>query len=137
MPKRRHRTTRHSSQPSAGLLVGACAARRAAALVALADPRKAAEVAEIIPRPVKFVVSPDSQVQRLAEQLYDADKKDMRMAVHVDDILRGLTSDFELNREEDCGDDVYQCYAKQYSGGVVVIPPGNHTVRIAWAGKGM
>ena len=43
-------------------------------IVALADPRKAAEVAEIIPRPVKFVVSPDSQVQRLAEQLYDADK---------------------------------------------------------------
>ncbi len=43
-------------------------------LVALADPRKSAEVAEIIPRPVKFVVAPESQVQRLTERLYDADK---------------------------------------------------------------
>ncbi len=43
-------------------------------VVALADPRKGAEVAEIIPRPVKFVVAPESQVQKLTEKLYDADK---------------------------------------------------------------
>ena len=43
-------------------------------VVALADPRKGAEVAEIIPRPVKFVVAPESQVQRLTERIYDADK---------------------------------------------------------------
>ncbi len=43
-------------------------------VVALADPRKGTEVAEIIPRPVTFVVAPESQVQRLTERLYDADK---------------------------------------------------------------
>ena len=43
-------------------------------VVALADPRKSTEVAEIIPRPVTFVVAPESQVQRLTERLYDADK---------------------------------------------------------------
>jgi type IV pilus assembly protein PilB len=43
-------------------------------VVALADPRKGPEVAEIIPRPVTFVVAPESQVQALTEQLYDADK---------------------------------------------------------------
>ena len=43
-------------------------------VVALADPRKGPEVAEIIPRPVQFVVAPESQVEGLTEQLYDADK---------------------------------------------------------------
>ena len=43
-------------------------------VVALADPGNGPEVAEIIPRPVQFVVAPASQVERLTERLYDADK---------------------------------------------------------------
>ncbi len=43
-------------------------------VVALADPRRRAELEDIIPRPVRFVVAPESQVQGLTERLYDADK---------------------------------------------------------------
>lgn len=70
-------------------------------------------------------------------QVYDADKKDTKMAIYVDDILRGLTTDFELDKAIDCGDQAYQCYAQQFSFGSVIVPSGSHSIRIAWAGKGL
>jgi hypothetical protein len=52
--------------------------------------------------------------------LFDVDKKDMQLAIWVDDILRGVTSEFDLNLDEDCGLDVYECFQKQFSGGLLV-----------------
>jgi len=68
-------------------------------------------------------------------QVFDADKKDTRFAIFVDELLRGLSPDFEVNMDEDCGVEPYDCYIKQFTGIDVVVPAGNHTVRIAWAGN--
>jgi hypothetical protein len=68
--------------------------------------------------------------------VFDVDKRDMLMAIYVDDILRGLTRDFDLDLEEDCGLDVYLCSQKNFSAGSLVIPAGKHQVSIQWKGKG-
>ena len=78
--------------------------------------------------------SNNSTAHRLS--VFDVDKRDMRMAIYVDNILRGLTSDFDLNLEEDCGLNVYLCARKNFSGGLLVVPPGKHEVSIQWNGKG-
>lgn len=65
----------------------------------------------------------------------DIDERDMQMAVYVDDDLRGLTRDFELNQTMNCGEDVATCLTSGFSAGVVVVRPGKHTVRIQWVGK--
>ena len=78
--------------------------------------------------------SNNSTAHRLS--VFDADKRDMRMAIYVDNILRGLTSDFELDLEEDCGLNVYMCARKNFSGGLLVVPAGKHEVSIQWNGKG-
>ncbi|KAF9006969.1 hypothetical protein BDQ17DRAFT_1407526 [Cyathus striatus] len=65
----------------------------------------------------------------------DVDKKDVRMSVEVDNVLRGFARDFELNKTEDCGDNIGLCLNNGFSAGLVVIPPGKHTVRIDWQGK--
>ena len=43
-------------------------------VIALADPRRQRDISDIIARPVRFVVAPDSQVQALTDKLYEADK---------------------------------------------------------------
>ncbi|ADI15448.1 ATPase, T2SS/T4P/T4SS family [Truepera radiovictrix] len=43
-------------------------------VVALADPRRADDLREIIRTPVRFVVAPESQVQALTDALYEHDK---------------------------------------------------------------
>ena len=68
--------------------------------------------------------------------LLDIDARDMQMAVYVDDDLRGLTRDFEVNKTMDCGEDLRSCLMSGFSAGVVVVRPGKHTVRIQWVGKG-
>ena len=78
--------------------------------------------------------SNNSTAHRLS--VFDADKRDMRMAIYVDNILRGLTSDFDLNLDEDCGLNVYLCARKNFSGGLLVVPAGKHEVSIQWNGKG-
>lgn len=78
--------------------------------------------------------SNNSTAHRLS--VYDVDKRDMRMAIYVDDILRGLTTDFDLDLEEDCGLDVHLCYQKGFSAGWLVVPAGEHQVSIQWNGKG-
>jgi len=77
--------------------------------------------------------SNNSTAHRLS--VYDVDKRDMRMAIYVDDILRGLTTDFDLDLEEDCGLDVYVCARKNFSAGWLVVPAGKHQVSIQWNGK--
>ena len=42
--------------------------------------------------------------------------RDIRMAIYVDNIIRGLTSDFDLDLEEDCGLNVYLCAKGNFSG---------------------
>jgi len=87
-----------------------------------------------VPQPLKYT-SNNKTAHRLS--VYDVDKRDMRMAIYVDDILRGLTSEFDLDLEEDCELDVYMCAQKHYSAGWLVIPSGKHEVRIEWNGKGI
>jgi len=65
----------------------------------------------------------------------DIDARDMEIEVYVDDILRGLTSDFDLNKSVNCGDDWRACRAQGFSVGAVVVPSGSHTVKLAWGGK--
>jgi hypothetical protein len=67
----------------------------------------------------------------------DIDALDMQMAVYVDDELRGLTRDFELDKTKDCGEDLRTCLLEGWSAGFVVVRPGNHTVRVEWVGKGI
>ncbi|TFK37629.1 heme peroxidase [Crucibulum laeve] len=67
--------------------------------------------------------------------IVDVDARDVRMSVWIDDVLRGLTSEFELDKEVQCQSDLRMCLDKGFSAGYVVIPEGNHTVRIEWEGK--
>jgi len=78
--------------------------------------------------------SNNSTAHRLS--VYDVDKRDMRMAIYIDNVLRGLTSDFDLDLEEDCGLNVYLCSRRNFSGGLIVVPAGKHEVSIQWNGKG-
>ena len=66
----------------------------------------------------------------------DIDKRDTRLAVFIDGHARGLTRDFELDKSVDCGDDWIKCVNMGFSAGVVIVPDGKHTIKIAWAGKG-
>jgi len=59
------------------------------------------------------------------------------MAIYIDDELRGLTRDFEVNKTMNCGEDLRKCLLDGFSAGVVVIRPGKHTARIQWVGKGI
>ena len=68
--------------------------------------------------------------------MIDIDERDMQLSVYVDGIIRGVTTDFELDKSVSCGEDVQVCLAKNFSGGIVVVPPGRHTVKIVWCGKG-
>jgi type IV pilus assembly protein PilB len=103
-------------------------------VVALADPRKGPEVAEIIPRPVKFVVAPESQVQRLTEALYDADRGRLGETLIASNKLRreqlrtALAEQNKLGRVKPLGDilvdlgyvsreDVQNALSKQRVGG--------------------
>lgn len=69
-------------------------------------------------------------------QLFDADKKDTRLALYVDEVLRGLSPDFVVDKDEDCGVEAYDCYIKKFSGADIVVPAGSHSVRVEWAGNG-
>lgn len=64
------------------------------------------------------------------------DTRDLRMGVYVDDELRGMTSRIVRNSTETCGEKFSGCLAKKFSSGVVIVPSGNHTVKIEWAGNG-
>lgn len=66
----------------------------------------------------------------------DVDKRDMRLEVFIDGHSRGLTRDFELDKSVDCGDNWIACLNQNFSAGVVVVPPGKHTIMLVWAGKG-
>lgn len=68
--------------------------------------------------------------------ILDADKKDMRFAVHIDDNLIGHSPNITVNKQEDCGIDPNECYRMGFSGVDVIVPAGHHTVRIEWLGNG-
>ncbi|TFK71019.1 hypothetical protein BDN72DRAFT_492377 [Pluteus cervinus] len=84
------------------------------------------------PAPVEYTLNYKTP-HRLT--LVDIDRRDMMMAVHVDGVLQGQTTDFIFDKNMDCGEDLGACLSLKYSGGVVIVPPGNHTVKIAWVGK--
>lgn len=68
--------------------------------------------------------------------IVDIDTMDTQMAVYVDNELRGVTRDFEVNKTNSCGESHGACVKGGFSAGVVVVGPGRHTVKIAWIGKG-
>lgn len=85
------------------------------------------------PNPIEYTMN-HPKAHKLS--IVDIDIKDTRMAIFVDGVLRGLTRDFELNKTMDCGENLRTCLNEGFSAGVVIVPPGNHAVRIEWAGKG-
>jgi hypothetical protein len=85
------------------------------------------------PLPIEYTLDVE-KAHKLS--IVDIDAMDMQMAVYVDEELRGLTRDFELDKARNCGDDLRACGTGGFSAGVVVVAPGKHTVKIEWAGKG-
>ena len=68
--------------------------------------------------------------------IVDIDARDTRMEIYVDGVNKGLTTEFQLDKTLDCGDNLGLCLQQGFSAGVVVVPPGKHTVRIHWVGEG-
>lgn len=68
--------------------------------------------------------------------ILDADKKDMRFAVYIDNLLIGHSPNITVNKEEDCGIDPNECCRLGFSGVGVIVPAGRHTVRVEWLGNG-
>ncbi|KAG6864426.1 hypothetical protein C0991_009578 [Blastosporella zonata] len=85
------------------------------------------------PDPLKYTLD-STKSHRLS--VVAIGNRDLRMGVYVDDTLRGMTSRIVRNSSESCGEIVNNCLAKKFSSGVVVVSPGNHTVRIEWASNG-
>ncbi|KAF8064174.1 heme peroxidase [Lyophyllum atratum] len=112
--------------------------------VACAKPTKLLHTYEIMafvpgsdgvhPDPIEYNLD-DKKAHRLS--LMAIDTRDLRMGVYVDNVLRGLTTRIVRNSTETCGEKFSECLAKKFSSGVVVVPPGNHSVRIEWAGNGL
>jgi hypothetical protein len=85
------------------------------------------------PSPIEYTLE-HKKPHRLS--VVDIDARDMQMEIYVDGITRGLTTDFKLDKSVNCGEDIQTCLNLNLSGGVVVVPPGKHTVQIVWVGKG-
>ncbi|KAF8647707.1 hypothetical protein AX16_006599 [Volvariella volvacea WC 439] len=84
------------------------------------------------PVPAEYIL--ESEIpHRLS--VVDIDARDAQFAISVDNVLQGITSEFEFDKYANCGDDVARCLAHNFSGGVVIVPPGRHTVRVSWAGR--
>jgi len=65
----------------------------------------------------------------------DIDARDTRMEIYVDGENKGLTTEFQLDKTLDCGENVGLCLQQGFSAGVVVVPPGKHTVKVQWVGE--
>ena len=68
--------------------------------------------------------------------IVDIDARDTRMEIYVDGVTKGLTTEFQLDKTLDCGVDLGLCLQQGFSAGVIIVPPGKHTVRIQWVGEG-
>ena len=79
-------------------------------------------------KPIEFAIADSTMAHKLS--VVDLDRKDMRMAVYVDDCLFGLITAMEPDPKQDCGHDMLLCLHMQFSAGVVIIPPGRHIIRI-------
>jgi hypothetical protein len=85
------------------------------------------------PLPIEYVLdSPKAHKMSIV----DIDAMDVQMAIYVDEELRGLTRDFELDKANNCGESLKACLTGGFSAGVVVVGAGSHTVKIEWVGKG-
>ncbi|EPQ54046.1 heme peroxidase [Gloeophyllum trabeum ATCC 11539] len=84
------------------------------------------------PRPIEYTYK-SRRPHRLS--VVDIDKRDMQLELFVDGQSRGVTTEFTLDKAVDCGEDLRRCLQERFSAGVIEIPPGKHTVKIAWAGK--
>ena len=85
------------------------------------------------PSPIEYTLE-HKKPHRLS--VIDIDARDMQLGVYVDGVMRGLTTEFELDKSVNCGEDVQTCLNLNFSGGIIVVPPGRHTIKIVWAGKG-
>ncbi len=54
----------------------------------------------------------------------------------VDNVSVGNTPSVELNKTDNCGDDLGECLRRGFSAGVIVVPKGKHTVRVQLIGLG-
>jgi len=85
------------------------------------------------PAPIEYTLE-HKKPHRLS--IVDIDTRDMQLAVYVDGVMKGLTTEFDLDKSVNCGENVQTCLNQNFSGGVVVVPPGRHAVKIVWFGKG-
>ncbi|KAF5376137.1 hypothetical protein D9615_007704 [Tricholomella constricta] len=85
------------------------------------------------PVPIEYNLN-NPKAHRLA--IVAIDNRDLRMGIYVDDALRTLTTPIVRNSTDSCGESVNECLAKKFSSAWIVVPPGNHTVRIEWANNG-
>ena len=85
------------------------------------------------PVPLEYFLK-DRKAHKLS--IVDIDARDTRMEIHVDGVNKGLTTEIQLDKTVDCGDNLGLCLQQGFSAGVVVVPPGKHTVRIQWVGEG-
>ncbi|KDQ11187.1 hypothetical protein BOTBODRAFT_35487 [Botryobasidium botryosum FD-172 SS1] len=65
----------------------------------------------------------------------DVDERDMRFKVFVDGKLNQVSTDFELDKTLNCGQDALKCVEEGFSEASVVIPSGKHTIKVEWIGK--
>lgn len=86
------------------------------------------------PVPIEYTLNTKAKAHRI--NILDIDSRDTRMKFYIDGVSQGVTRDVEVDKEMDCGEDVASCLERGFSAGVIVVPPGKHTVKIEWFGKG-
>ena len=81
------------------------------------------------PKPIEFILDGDPTAAHKIS-VVDIDRKDVRMAIYLDNVLIGLTTAIEPDPKQDCGHDLSRCLHMGFSAGAAHILPGNHIVRI-------
>ncbi|KAH7928584.1 heme peroxidase [Leucogyrophana mollusca] len=65
----------------------------------------------------------------------DIDTRDMRFKIFVDGKLKDISTDFDLDKSIDCGQDANKCIDEGFSKGSVIVPAGKHAIKVEWIGK--
>ncbi|KAF8623795.1 hypothetical protein AX17_007298 [Amanita inopinata Kibby_2008] len=60
----------------------------------------------------------------------DIDRRDVQLTMWIDDEYHGRARDVEIDPTVECGEDVNKCLSLDFSAGLIVVPPGRHTVKI-------
>ncbi|KAH6905092.1 heme peroxidase [Coprinopsis sp. MPI-PUGE-AT-0042] len=96
------------------------------------------EVYTMLPGPdnrtAPFIVTLNSPKKRRVT-FVDIDYRDMQFQVSVNGKKKKLSSDFVLDKDANCGDQVEQCLAQGFSHASVIVTPGKKVIKLEWVGK--